>query len=161
MSNFAERLGKLKDAMNDKTDSGPTANQKKRRKRPQTETTLDAEFPKKRLLSRPHDFLDLNVKVSFLCIGAQKSGTTWLHVMLKKLPMLCLPDQKEVHFWDWNRRKGLKWYSQQFPKRSNSVLCGEITPCYAILDDAQVSFSRCPFCVDIFWRNAVILLKTN
>lgn len=145
MSDFAERLGKLKHAVNDKTDGVLTTSQKKRRRNQQKETTSDAEVPNKRLTSRPRDFQDLNVKVSFLCIGAQKSGTTWLHVMLKKLPMLCLPDQKEVHFWDWNRRKGLKWYSQQFPKRANSVLCGEITPCYAILDEAQISEVRSLF----------------
>jgi hypothetical protein len=148
MSNFAERLGKLKHTIHDHVDAPPTnqGQSKKRKHRNhhdiQTEATSDIiVIPKKHRPSRPHDFYDLNVNVSFLCIGAQKSGTTWLHVMLKKLPMLCVPDQKEIHFWDWNRRKGLKWYSQQFPTNSNrsSMLCGEITPCYAILNEAQVS----------------------
>jgi hypothetical protein len=34
--------------------------------------------------------------------------------MIRRNPRLSLPDQKELHFWDWNRRKGLGWYSKQF-----------------------------------------------
>jgi hypothetical protein len=80
----------------------------------------------------PHDIHQLSVKVDFLCIGAQKAGTTWLYEMLRKIPQVGLPDMKEVHFWDWNRRKGLGWYSRQFPTKGNLTL-GEITPCYMAL----------------------------
>jgi len=79
--------------------------------------------------------------MSFRCIlGAEKSRSTWLHACHEA--MLCVPDQKEIHFWDWNRKKGLKWYSEQFPTKTDNVLCGEITPCYAILDDQQISEVR-------------------
>jgi hypothetical protein len=79
----------------------------------------------------------LSVRVDFLCIGAQKAGTTWLHEMLRKFPQCGLPENKEVHFWDWHRRKGLGWYSQQFPRGKKLVL-GEITPCYMALKDRDV-----------------------
>ena len=36
----------------------------------------------------------------FLCIGAQKAGTTWLHGNLITHPELWLPPYKEVHFFD-------------------------------------------------------------
>jgi hypothetical protein len=36
----------------------------------------------------------------FLCIGAQKAGTTWLHNVLKIHPDIWLPDRKEIHFFD-------------------------------------------------------------
>jgi hypothetical protein len=37
---------------------------------------------------------------SFICIGAQKSGTTWLYEMLAQNPSVWLPPLKEVHFFD-------------------------------------------------------------
>lgn len=36
----------------------------------------------------------------FLCIGAQKAGTSWLNVQLSKHPQLWLPTVKELHFFD-------------------------------------------------------------
>ncbi len=37
----------------------------------------------------------------FLCIGAQKSGTTWLHHNLAQHPLVWLPPTKEIHYFDW------------------------------------------------------------
>lgn len=39
----------------------------------------------------------------FLGIGAQKSGTTWLHQMLRRHPEVWLPPEKELHFLDERR----------------------------------------------------------
>jgi hypothetical protein len=36
----------------------------------------------------------------FLCIGAQKAGTTWLHENLRLQPEIFLPPVKELHFLD-------------------------------------------------------------
>lgn len=36
----------------------------------------------------------------FICIGAQKGGTTWLYQMLAQNPSVWLPPLKEVHFFD-------------------------------------------------------------
>lgn len=36
----------------------------------------------------------------FLCIGAQKSGTTWLHDNLVRHPQIWLPPIKEIHYFD-------------------------------------------------------------
>lgn len=89
--------------------------------------------------SSPNDTHLLSVKIDFLCIGAQKAGTTWLHEMLRKIPGLGLPQNtKEVHFWDWHRRKGLGWYSRQFPHSHKNLLLGEVTPCYMALKDRDV-----------------------
>ncbi|MBL0370980.1 sulfotransferase [Rhizobium sp. KVB221] len=37
---------------------------------------------------------------SFICIGAQKAGTTWLYEILSQNPGIWLPPLKEVHFFD-------------------------------------------------------------
>lgn len=36
----------------------------------------------------------------FICIGAQKAGTTWLYEMLAQNPSIWLPPLKEVHYFD-------------------------------------------------------------
>jgi len=36
----------------------------------------------------------------FLCIGAQKAGTTWLHENLRQHPGVWMPPVKEVHYFD-------------------------------------------------------------
>ncbi|NNG00367.1 MAG: sulfotransferase [Desulfobacteraceae bacterium] len=41
----------------------------------------------------------------FMCIGAQKAGTTWLYANLAKLPDVALPPLKEIHYFDEIYRK--------------------------------------------------------
>ena len=156
MSDFASLLGQLQEtatkaaaekrtisqASNEQrhTSQGNSPKYKRRRKDDEKSSRVrnckDAEYVR-HTYDPPADADQLTVQVSFLCIGAQKSGTTWLHETLRRHPVLCLPDQKEVHFWDWHRRNGLGWYSQQFSAPSTSIekrrVCGEITPCYAVL----------------------------
>jgi hypothetical protein len=36
----------------------------------------------------------------FLCIGAQKSGTSWLYKVLQEHPQIFMPPIKELHFFD-------------------------------------------------------------
>ncbi len=71
--------------------------------------------------------------LDFLGIGAQKSGTTWLYMNLRRHPQILLPDIKELHFWDQQRDKGLDWYRAFFETGDTAIRCGEITPAYAIL----------------------------
>ena len=42
---------------------------------------------------------------NFLCIGAQKAGTTWLHTTLSRHPETWLPPVKEVDFWFHSRQR--------------------------------------------------------
>lgn len=71
--------------------------------------------------------------LNFLGIGAQKAGTSWLHANLSRHPLLCLPGEKEIHFWDRHRDRGLDWYRGRFAGLPAGCLGGEITPAYAIL----------------------------
>lgn len=36
----------------------------------------------------------------FLCIGAQKAGTTWLYQNIKQHPDVLMPPRKEIHYFD-------------------------------------------------------------
>ncbi len=58
----------------------------------------------------------------FICIGAQKAGTSWLARMLRQHPGVFLPPMKEVHFFDviyipehrgWIRRSFQKYVDRQ------------------------------------------------
>ena len=42
--------------------------------------------------------------LDFLCIGAQKAGTSWLHSQLVRHPQVAFPAGKEAHYWDWVQR---------------------------------------------------------
>ncbi|KAL3781098.1 hypothetical protein ACHAW5_005005 [Stephanodiscus triporus] len=96
-------------------------------------------------------------ELSFLVIGAQKAGTSWLHSQLRRCDRLALPrDRKEVHFWDWHHRRGFDWYVRQFdfpPRRRGAgaggderrpLRYGEITPCYVVLPPPTIAeIKRC------------------
>lgn len=68
---------------------------------------------------------------NFLILGAQKAGTTWLADMLRQHPEICMPEKKEIHFFNKkkNYRKGLNWYEEHFDTCSGEVR-GEATPNY-------------------------------
>ena len=37
---------------------------------------------------------------TFICIGAQKAGTTWLYENLSRHPDVVMPPMKEIHYFD-------------------------------------------------------------
>ncbi|MFA5114041.1 MAG: sulfotransferase [Candidatus Margulisiibacteriota bacterium] len=99
---------------------------------------------------------------NFICIGAQRAGTTWLHRMLLSHPGIYLPAQKELHYFDekpdfsdyqglgkkWmgkrpyydmNDRADWLWYQEQFKAGWDHKIRGEITPFYATLSDQRVA----------------------
>lgn len=62
-------------------------------------------------------------------LGAQKSGTTTLHFMLDQHPDLASAERKEVHFFDENYFRGMRWYRSFFPQQDGRILF-ETTPSY-------------------------------
>ena len=78
---------------------------------------------------------------TFLGIGAQRSGTTWLYENLRQHPEISLALPKELHFFDRRFGKGLKAYSRKF-EASKSPVRGEITPAYSIIPRRTIRFIR-------------------
>lgn len=68
---------------------------------------------------------------TFLILGAQKAGTTWLADMLRQHPEICMPETKELHFFNKkaNVAKGLAWYETHFAD-CDAPVRGEATPNY-------------------------------
>ena len=98
---------------------------------------------------------------TFICIGAQRAGTTWLYEMLAQHPDIYLPAVKELHFFDekpdFSDYQGLgnpgrrfyydlnspahwRWYQKQFKRGADVKARGEITPFYATLSAQRVAF---------------------
>ncbi len=59
------------------------------------------------------------MEVDFIIVGAQKSGTTWLHRVLRRHPKVCVYRKKEIHYFDRNWEKDVSWYYSHFSH------CGE------------------------------------
>ena len=60
-------------------------------------------------------------KPNFLCVGAQKAGTTSLYNILKQHSQIFMPDKKEIHFFDWKKNfsNGTDWYFKMFENSEN------------------------------------------
>jgi len=76
--------------------------------------------------------------IHFLGIGAQKAGTTWIYHHLSQHPQICFPAGKEIHFWDIYRKNGIEWWTGLFADDHHKRKQGEITPAYAMLDEAAI-----------------------
>lgn len=74
----------------------------------------------------------------FLCIGAQKAGTTWLHENLKCHKDVFLPRIKELHYFDAEPLSSLSEYSRHFNRATKNQTIGEITPAYSTLSGSRV-----------------------
>lgn len=75
--------------------------------------------------------------LSFIGIGAQKSGTTWVYEHLRKHPEIRFPGGKEMHFWNGSRPLSLDNYRHIFRNHSAALL-GEITPAYSLLSPERI-----------------------
>ena len=82
-------------------------------------------FPKKSFAAQ---------KLSFILIGAQKSGTTALHYHLAKHPRIALGDQQEMHFFDdesiFDRAPDYDLLHGHYSGVAPSLIAGECTPSY-------------------------------
>lgn len=75
---------------------------------------------------------NLGRKPDLICIGAQKSGTTWLHDVLSERSDIWVPPFKEIHFFDhkfnnenkawtgWHVRKGVQTAKSRYLKENMS-----------------------------------------
>jgi hypothetical protein len=80
----------------------------------------------------------------FLCIGAQRCGTTWLFENLREHSEIFMPQKKELIYCsdiNGNYSKGLEWYQNYFNNAPKGTLKGEITPEYFVDPKAPVRIS--------------------
>jgi hypothetical protein len=79
----------------------------------------------------------------FICVGAQKAGTTWLYEQLWRHPQVFMRT-KELDFFF--RSLSLDWYSSHFTEAPEFQICGDISPNYgAFVGLAHKVKDVCPF----------------
>ncbi len=66
----------------------------------------------------------------FLCVGAQKSGTSTLYYIFKQHPQVLVPTYKQIHYFDYphNYEKGSEWYQQHFDHFKDEKRVGAVSP---------------------------------
>jgi len=70
---------------------------------------------------------------NFICLGAQKAGTTTLHNILKHHPEIYLPEAKEALFFSREKSyiKGVDWWMNHFfSTYNNQPIIGAFSPDY-------------------------------
>jgi hypothetical protein len=86
-------------------------------------------------------------RVSFVVAGVQKGGTWALDAYLREHPELCLPHEKELHFFDADRlfaEEPVDYasYHARFEPRPPQRLLGEVTPAYMYWPAAAERMAR-------------------
>src|SRR5690554_2819459 len=72
-------------------------------------------------------------RITFLVVGCQRCGTTWLDAALREHPEVYLPDTKQSYFFDRNLDKGAAWWLERFAgasERHRAV--GEVATGYSL-----------------------------
>ena len=67
---------------------------------------------------------------TFLILGAQKAGTTFLHELLVEHPRVGSPVKKEIHYFTLHFARPTSWYRAQFPLVGSADHVGEAAPYY-------------------------------
>lgn len=71
--------------------------------------------------------------ITFLMIGTQRGGTTWVDKALREHPEIHLPPKKQTYFFDSNYDNGLDWYLRQYGEiGSDKKAVGEIATDYCL-----------------------------
>lgn len=66
----------------------------------------------------------------FLCVGAQRSGTTTLHRHLQRHPDVFAPPSKEVQYFTLHYDRPASWYRSCFAEAGPHQAIGDFTPYY-------------------------------
>jgi len=73
---------------------------------------------------------------SFFAIGPPRTGTSWLHAILKERAWLPNPT-KETRFFDKHYHRGISWYSSHYRGADRNLRVGEVSPTYFSSPEAR------------------------
>jgi hypothetical protein len=85
-----------------------------------------------------HEFWRRTARVlpSFFIVGPPRTGTSWLHEVLKH--RVILPSStKETRFFDLHFHRGLRWYEFYYPVWDGARRVGEVAPTYFAYPEAR------------------------
>ena len=98
------------------------------------------------------------IDLSFVAVGPQRTGSTWLHKVLENHPSIGLPVEiKETMFFDKFYHKGLDWLLSHYNAPNEEREYGEIAPTYfasdIVLERIKIHYPDCKIIINI--RNPV------
>lgn len=70
--------------------------------------------------------------VTFLVVGCERCGTTWIDAALRTHPDVFLPVQKQTYFFDRNFEEGPDWYLANFVETGDATAVGEVATGYCL-----------------------------
>lgn len=71
------------------------------------------------------------IRPTFIYIGPDKAGSSWLHEVLRAHPQVFMPDAKGLYFFDRYFDRGVDWYLSQFEQaRPEHDVVGEVCQDY-------------------------------
>lgn len=79
---------------------------------------------------------------TFIGVGAQRAGTTWVYNCLAQHPDVFMSAKKELHFFDAHYERGIDWYAEQFAAAGAASARGEISPDYMYSRAALAHIAR-------------------
>lgn len=78
---------------------------------------------------------------SFFVIGPPRTGTSWLHSVLRQRAWLSDPT-KETRFFDRHFDRGLGWYRLHYRQADSGRRIGEVAPTYFASPEARLRIAR-------------------
>lgn len=74
-------------------------------------------------------------RLTFLVLGCQRCGTTWIDAALREHPRVFLPPQKQTYFFDRNFDRGADWYLANFAGAGPAhTAVGEVATGYCLIE---------------------------
>lgn len=74
-------------------------------------------------------------RITFLVVGCQRCGTTWLDAALREHPQVYLPATKQSYFFDRHFNRGAEWWLERFSDdAAERIAVGEVATGYSLAD---------------------------
>ena len=71
--------------------------------------------------------------ITFLMVGCQRCGTTWVDAALREHPEIYLPEKKQSYFFDRNYDRGMDWFMSRFEgAKAAHRAVGEVATGYSL-----------------------------
>ena len=72
-----------------------------------------------------------NFQLNFVCVGPQRTASSWLDKALREHPLICLPGEvKETYYFDKRYSRGLAWYAKFFNECEDEKYTVEVCSTY-------------------------------
>ena len=90
---------------------------------------------------------------SWIVVGAQRSGTSSLYEYLVSHPLVLRAAREEIHYFDNNYHRGIKWYGGHFATRISARFVARDEDCEAMTGEATPYYMAHPLALQRIAKN--------